>query len=394
MISEKVVEETIRQYGTPEYIFDLQELKKCVAHISYLLGDKVSLCYAMKANPFLVRYLDAYVDKFEVCSPGEYTICKREGISSEKIIMSGVYKSYQDIEKTFQEDFRGIYTIESLEQYKLFKECTRKHLKKIKVLVRYTSGNQFGIDRECVFKIIAENRGNELIEIIGLHFFSGTQKKDKSLIKKEIEELDTLVRDLENVYDCKLRNIEYGPGLFFDYFGDRSGSYEDAVYLSGILEEYKVKYKVTVEMGRYLCASCGQYVTSVVDVKKNNERNYCIVDGGIHHLNYYGQISGVKVPSVCVLHHDSVKGRKEKWSVCGALCTAHDILLKNYEIEDIGIGDVFIFNNVGAYSVTEASYLFLSRDLPKIVVVDEKENVELIREVVQASDINIRQRRK
>ena len=57
------------KYETPSYIFHIDELKKRIAMIREILGGKASLCYAMKANPFLVKPLMDVVDKYEVCSP-------------------------------------------------------------------------------------------------------------------------------------------------------------------------------------------------------------------------------------------------------------------------------------------------------------------------------------
>ena len=55
------------------------------------------------------------------------------------------------------------------------------------------------------------------------------------------------------------------------------------------LKPLKSKYKITLEMGRYIAATCGVYVSSVADTKTNKGQNYCIIDGGINHVNYYGQ---------------------------------------------------------------------------------------------------------
>ncbi len=53
---------------------------------------------------------------------------------------------------------------------------------------------------------------------------------------------------------------------------------------------------VILEMGRYLTYLCGYYITSIVDMKVNHGQNYAIVDGGINHLNYYGQAMAMKLP--------------------------------------------------------------------------------------------------
>ena len=70
----------------------------------------------------------------------------------------------------------------------------------------------------------------------------------------------------------------------------------------------------------------------------------------------------------------------------------HDILLKNYETERVNIGDIFVFNNIGVYSITEASYLFLSRDLPQVLVADEKGDIQAVRKAISAAEINMRNR--
>ena len=62
-------------------------------------------------------------------------------------------------------------------------------------------------------------------------------------------------------------------------------------------------------------------------------------------------------------------------------------MIKNIELNKLNIGDIFVFKNTGAYSVTEGISLFLSRDLPKVIITD-KNNMKLVRDVVNTSSIN------
>ena len=55
---------------------------------------------------------------------------------------------------------------------------------------------------------------------------------------------------------------------------------------------------------------------------------------------------------------------------------------------EIRPGDVLAFENIGAYSVTEAMYLFLSRDLPRVVLVQPDGSWHLARDVKKTSPIN------
>jgi len=56
------------------------------------LEDKSGLCFAIKANPFLIKEMEKLVDRIEVCSMGEFRICKKLGIAPEKLFISGVLK--------------------------------------------------------------------------------------------------------------------------------------------------------------------------------------------------------------------------------------------------------------------------------------------------------------
>lgn len=82
----------IVRYGTPLYIFNIDEMRKCVQEFRSILKDRIGLCFAMKANPFLVSQMCAVVDRIEVCSMGEFEICKARRIPPEKVLVSGVLK--------------------------------------------------------------------------------------------------------------------------------------------------------------------------------------------------------------------------------------------------------------------------------------------------------------
>ena len=67
-------------------------------------------------------------------------------------------------------------------------------------------------------------------------------------------------------------------------------------------------------------------------VRKNNDRNYCIVDGGMHQIQYDGQIRGMYQPKCRMYQTEEGK----KWTICGALCTANDVLVRDIELTALG----------------------------------------------------------
>ena len=102
------------------YVFDIGELKRRIAYLRNSLPQYVELCYAVKANPFISKEIENDVQRFEICSPGEADICKALDIDSNKMVISGIYKTPSVIEQMVADDsFKGIFTIESLRQYEL-----------------------------------------------------------------------------------------------------------------------------------------------------------------------------------------------------------------------------------------------------------------------------------
>ena len=54
-------------------------------------------------------------------------------------------------------------------------------------------------------------------------------------------------------------------------------------------------------MGRFYTAECGYYLTTAMDCKDHGGQHYCIVDGGMNHLNYLGQIMGMNARICAIL---------------------------------------------------------------------------------------------
>ena len=59
------------------------------------LPSSAEVCFAIKANPFLINGMKPLVDRFEICSFGEYLIAKECGVRPEKMFISGVTKKYE-----------------------------------------------------------------------------------------------------------------------------------------------------------------------------------------------------------------------------------------------------------------------------------------------------------
>lgn len=378
-------EKIINEIGTPTFIFDIERLENRVKYLKNKFPS-LNIVYAVKANTFISKEIETLVDRFEICSPGEFEICNNLKIDRNKMVISGVYKDQETIENMIANyDDIGKYTIESIEQWNLLTKLVNKYNRKINILIRLTSGNQFGVSEEDFIHII-ENNDNDYITIDGIEYFSETQKHSIKRINKEIDCLLDFTNKIESNYKVKLKEIEYGPGLPVFYFQD--DEFDEDIFLTEINNIIgKISHKVvSLEIGRSIAANCGEYLTKVVDKKTNKNGNFIIVDGGINHLVYYGGTMAMRTPYFEVLQKNT--GPINTYNIYGSLCTVNDILMKNISVSELSLGDIFVFKNTGAYSYAEGISLFLSRDLPKIVILNKNKELKVVRERTKTSNLN------
>ena len=112
---------------------------------------------------------------------------------------------------------------------------------------------------------------------------------------------------------------------------------------------------------------------------------------------------GMKVP---VIHH--IKGEAKEnaasetelgisgrlpqgnndYALCGSLCTTADVLVRKVSFDNLEIDDILAFCNIGAYSVTEGIYLFLSRTMPRILLATDDGQIQIARDFFESSTIN------
>ena len=387
-MKQELIEKVLKNYETPIYVFDIDKLKQRISFLRENLTKRLELCYAIKANTFIVKEINDDVERFEVCSPGEYSICEESNITPEKIVISGVYKTPSVIDYMITSNQKiGRYTVESIEQLNLLDELSKKHNVKLNVLLRLTSGNQFGINEEDIEDIISKKDLYTNLYFEGIQYFSGTQKRTNKRLQKEIDYIDEFLLRLQEKYEFIADELEFGTGFPVHYFqGEEFDEIEFLKEFSNGIDNMKYKGKIVIELGRSIAASCGYYITKVVDKKTNKDQNYAIIDGGIHHLVYYGQTMAMKFPHL-EIYPSRNNDNTEAWNIMGSLCTVNDIIIKQYPVNNLQIGDLFIFKNTGAYCMTEGISLFLSRELPQVALL-KNDNLKLVRDAFKTYTLN------
>lgn len=377
--------------NTPCYLFDASIFKKRIEDIKEGLQD-IPLTFSIKANPFLLSALPDrdLIEHVEVCSPGELAICKSLSVPGDRILYSGVMKEEWDVREALEYGV-DIITSESKLHYDLICRVSRETRRKPKVLLRLSSGNQFGMSEEDILDIL-KGRDDDPAEITGLHFYSGTAKTKVKQIEKDLSKIRDLLKIAEDETGFTPELVEYGPGLSAEYYeGPYDEKDRELLYsIKDLLLDFSGEHNLGIEMGRFMAAPAGTYYTKVCDIKTNGGVNYAIVDGGIHQLKYYGQNMAMKIPPVKVERDgeslEKTEGTKDKYCICGSLCTVADVLIREIELPELKVGDILSFDRCGAYSVSEGALTFLSRSMPEIWIRDGE--TRCLREKMESWKLN------
>lgn len=406
---------------TPFYLIDLDRAAERFRRLRASLDGWAGFCFAIKSDPYIAKTALPHVDRLEICSFGEYRICREVGIPAEKMLISGVLKKPAELQEILDTcGSRAVYTAESPEQYRLLKKWADEHDTVLRVFPRLTSGNQFGMDEKTVRGIVRDAEKDEHLEIRGIHYFSGTQKRKPKQQIRELTKMDALLTRIAEEDGICLPELEYGPGLPASYFQD-TDTVPEQEFLTAMketIEAFRWKGRVTLETGRAAAWNCGWYLTKVDDIKNSDGTDYCIVDGGIHQLNYDGQFHGMHHPWIDVLHADgswtdaaeleekagaaaeagaagaetdgTAAAALRRWTVCGSLCTVNDVLTAEQQLGDLACGDILVFERTGAYSMLEGMALFLSHEIPAVIGYSEEKGLQIMRTRRESWEINIR----
>jgi diaminopimelate decarboxylase len=365
-----------KQYGTPLYVFDTDVLTSRVQKVREAFSDAVRLCFSIKANPFLTG--EAQTELLEVCSPGELNVCAALHIPPARILYSGVNKTQRCIEDALDYGVRRLTAESPLHLSRIERAAAERELA-VELLLRLSGGDQFGMDADAVRELVRTRAEAPHVRITGLHFFSGTQKRSAKAIERELKLLSEFADSLMADFGFETETLEYGAGLFADYFGADAQASEERLLneVAPLIRKAAQRFSLTVEMGRFFAASCGFYITAVEDVKSTDGRYYAILDGGIHQINYDGLLLAPAPPPVWALC-----GKDEpdtEWTLCGSLCSRGDVLARGAILPNLTPGDVLCFGQAGAYAVTEGMALFLSRDLPAVAILSDAGGAKLVR---------------
>ncbi|MEU3859150.1 type III PLP-dependent enzyme [Streptomyces sp. NPDC028722] len=401
------------EFGTPLYVYDGEEITGRFRDLRERLHPALEVFYSLKANPNIsvCALLHRSGARAEVSSLTELVTARRAGVAPHDIIFLGPGKSAAEVAACLDADIHAI-VCENLGELALIDGAARERGVTARVMLRVnpafsvkgsglTMGGkprQFGMDEEQLLAAGPELATRyEAVRLMGVQVYLGTRILGEDTVVDNTRRILDLAERLAERIGFPLETVDVGGGLGIAYFDNEKDLdlAELTVRLDPVVDAFHSRHpgtRMIMELGRYLVAASGTYVTRVRYTKTSMGENFAVTDGGTnHHMAAVGIGSYVKrnFPMAALERLDEQP--TEPWNITGPLCTPNDVIGKKVPMPPLRAGDLVGVQRSGAYGPTASPVHFLSHGYPAEVLVLDG-TARLIRERDDTETMLARQR--
>jgi diaminopimelate decarboxylase len=389
------VNEVAAQYDTPLFIYDRGVFERKFAMLQEALPPGFEIYYSVKANPnrTILAYWLSKGCGLEVASGGEFYQALAARCDPRRILFAGPGKTDAELQFVLEHGIGEIH-VESLQEVeRLARICDRLGTS-AHIAVRVNPSEEaqggamrmgglaspFGVDEEELDVVLQRVLAEERLRLQGLHFFTGTQILDYTVLICQYRKALAIARKVAARLKTSLRIVDFGGGLGIPYYPNDT-ELEIARFgdeLRPFITEAKAQpefadTRFLVEPGRYLVGEGGLYVMRVTTIKASRGKKFLIVDGGMHHhlaaSGNLGQVIKRNFPVALLTKLQD--NATETVHVVGPLCTPLDMLARDVELPAAAVGDLLGVFQSGAYARASSPLGFLSHPTPpEVWIVD------------------------
>lgn len=362
----KELQELSSELGASFYLLDLEGFK---GNYGCFLGAfrkhyaRTSIAYSYKTNytPALCAFVNAAGGYAEVVSGMEYELALRVGVSAERIIFNGPYKSREELERALTGG--SIVNLDGLEEVAALESIAAGHAGVLRVALRCNfpigepSISRFGFDVfgeefKTAFKRLERHRN---VELLGLHCHYTTRGRRPESFALRTRMLLELATQYFPGNGPRLLNL--GGGYFSRMgqelqlqLGVSAPRWEE--YAEAIAGQMAKAYggrgpELILEPGSALASDVQTFVARIVEVKKVRSRALAVCAGSIHNIK--PTLHPRNMPVEMVRGGGQGRSINGLVDIVGYTCMEHDCLHAGYQGE-IGVGDYAVFPNVGSYT--------------------------------------------
>ncbi len=359
---------------TPLFVYDLAMIAARIARLRAAMPAGLAIHYAIKANPFapLLAAMSGIVDGFDVASEGELATAMRAGMAASKISFAGPGKRARELETAIRagatinleserEADRALSAAEALGLTPRLAVRVNPDFDLKGSGMRMGGGAKpFGIDQARVVPLVRRLAASGA-DYRGLHIFAGSQSLDAGAIVETQANTVALARRIDEESGTQAPLVNLGGGFGVPYFAGDVALDVEAIGAALAEQIGSETSRYAIELGRWIVAEAGVYLTRIVDRKLSHGKTFLITDGGLHHQlaasGNFGTVVRRNYPVAVATRFGAPT--EEEVSVVGCLCTPLDRLADDVTLPVAEVGDVIAVFLAGAYGATASPAAFL-----------------------------------
>jgi diaminopimelate decarboxylase len=375
----KIAEEV----GTPFYLYSHATLTHHFHTFdAAFAGYPHIICFAVKANANLaiLRLFAGLGAGADIVSGGELFRALKAGVSPQRIVYSGVGKSFKEIRRALKTGIL-MFNIESSQELGEISRLATRLKVQAPVALRinpdidpqthpYISTglkkNKFGINLDRALLDYERARQLPHVEVVGVACHIGSQITELSPFLEAVQRLRELVQELTR-RGIPIRYLDLGGGLGITY--DQETPPHPRDYGQALINELKgLDVTLILEPGRVIVGNAGILVTRVYYTKDSEAKHFIVVDAGMNDLAR---------PSLYGSYHAlwpvlQAPRREVTASLVGPICESGDFLAKDRPMNDFQPGELVAVMSAGAYGFSMSSNYNARPRVAEILVKDDE----------------------
>ena len=401
-VTKEKVEEIVKNYPTPFYIYDERGIRENVEAVkeAFAWNKGFKEYFAVKAcpNPFLIQILHEYGIGCDCSSLTELMLSNALGINGHDIMFSSNDTPAE--EYAYCAKVGGIINLDDITHI----EFVEKILGALPETMscRYNPGGVFrmsngimdnpgdakyGFTTEQLFEgyRILKEKG---VKHFGLHAFLASNTVTNEYYPQLAKQLFEIAVQLKEKVGVALEFINLSGGVGIPYTPEQTGNdirvigegvhrvYEEVLVPAGMGD-----VAIYTEMGRFMMGPYGALITQAIH-EKHTHKEYIGVDACAVNL--------MRPAMYGAYHHITVLGKEDaacdhKYDVTGSLCENNDKFAVDRMLPEIEMGDYLVIHDTGAHGFA-MGYNYNGKLKSAELLLKEDGSVQMIRRAETPDD--------
>jgi diaminopimelate decarboxylase len=379
------VNKLTKKFATPIYCYSYKELNKNIINFKKNFKSfNPLICFSVKSNNNinLLKEIKKLGCGADVVSIGELMIALKAGINKNKIVFSGVGKTFDELNYAINKNILLINS-ESISEVLQIEKIAKLKKKIVNIGIRLNPNtdaktisqistgkkeNKFGVTEKIFCELVKYINSSKNIRLKCLSVHIGSQIVNHQPYQKMLKVVDKIIKKTRHKFDF----VDLGGGMGISYENKikklNYKKYNRAI--NNFLKKHNSK--IIFEPGRSIIGNTGILISKVIYIKKTKNKDFIILDAAMNDL-MRPALYQARHKILPVIKKNKLSNRT--YEFVGPICESTDKFLTLKNFQKLNENEFIIICDVGAYGMSLSSN-YNARPKPiEILIKNSKINI-------------------